>query len=444
MKEFLLKTFLNNTKNIKVSKAKGIKIYSTNKKVYTDFTGGLTGHAILGWGNKKIIDKIKQQINKFHHVDYKVFDDPNREKLARKLLLNSKSGLDKLFLVGSSGAEACDAAMKLSYQYFYNLGKKNKRIFISRKQSYHGCTSAPLSVSDRPNLHFFKPILNRNIKQISEHNYFRHGKKNESSEEYSNRCAKELEEQILTTGPEKICAFIAETFIGGLVGNCDNSKNYWKKISRICRKYNIHIILDEVYCGTGTTGKTFAHDWENIKPDFVFLSKTLAAGYGALSAVVTRKKIINVIKKGQGQIQYSNTHQGHSTSVAAALEVQNIINNSGFLNSVIKKGNFIRETLKSELYKNDFYLNVRGQGMRNSLEYKCSNQNLFGAHIKQRLLYNYRYIVDAKFHRIHLPLSLNVEQKQLEKGLEVIIETFKYTQKNWNSLKKKNIKVYNF
>ena len=72
MKEFLLKTFLNNTKNIKVSKAKGIKIYSTNKKVYTDFTGGLTGHAILGWGNKKIIDKIKQQINKFHHVDYKV------------------------------------------------------------------------------------------------------------------------------------------------------------------------------------------------------------------------------------------------------------------------------------------------------------------------------------------------------------------------------------
>ena len=58
-----------------------------------------------------------------------MFDDPNREKLARKLLLNSKSGLDKLFLVGSSGAEACDAAMKLSYQYFYNLGKKNKRIF---------------------------------------------------------------------------------------------------------------------------------------------------------------------------------------------------------------------------------------------------------------------------------------------------------------------------
>ena len=71
------------------------------------------------------------------------------ERLARKLLANSKSGLDKLFLVGSSGAEACDAAMKLSYQYFYNLGKKDK-IFISRKQSYHGCTSAPLSVSDRP------------------------------------------------------------------------------------------------------------------------------------------------------------------------------------------------------------------------------------------------------------------------------------------------------
>ena len=76
-----------------------------------------------------------------------------------------------------------------------------------------------------------------------------------SHEEYSNRCAKELEEQILTTGPEKICAFIAETFIGGLVGNCDNSKNYWKKISRICRKYNIHIILDEFIVELALLGK---------------------------------------------------------------------------------------------------------------------------------------------------------------------------------------------
>ena len=116
----LLKTFLNQ-KNIEIKKADGIYFYDSKGKKYTDLTGGYTGHAILGWGNKEIQKAIYNQAKKYCHIDYKFFSDPNRERLANLLLAKSKH-LNKFFLVGSSGAEACEAAMKMSYQYFYEKG----------------------------------------------------------------------------------------------------------------------------------------------------------------------------------------------------------------------------------------------------------------------------------------------------------------------------------
>ena len=89
-------------------------------------------------------------------------------------------------------------------------------------------------------------------------------------------------------------------------------------------------ILDEVYCGTGTTGKVYCCDWDEVTPDFLFIGKTLAAGYGALSAVVTSSKIENVIKSVQGRLQHTTTYQAHSLSVAAALAVQRIVHKADF------------------------------------------------------------------------------------------------------------------
>ena len=85
------------------------------------------------------------------------------------------------------------------------------------------------------------------------------------------------------------------------------------------------LILDEVWCGTGTSGKYHCIEWDSVTPDFLFICKaTLAAGYMPISAILTHNKIENIIKNGQGQIQYSNTFQGHSVSTAAALAVQNL------------------------------------------------------------------------------------------------------------------------
>ena len=130
-----------------------------------------------------------------------------------------------------------------------------------------------------------------------------------------------IRKKILEVGPEKICGFIGETIMGGLQGDVPPTKNYWKYIRSVCNKYNIHLLIDEVYCGMGITGKVYCI-YDKISPDFIFVGKTLAAGYAPLSMVLTSNKIINNLKR-DGRIAYSTTHQGYSLGVAAALAVQN-------------------------------------------------------------------------------------------------------------------------
>ncbi len=436
----LLKSILK--KQIFISKGKGIYLFSKKKK-YTDLTSGYTGHAILGWGNRKILNAISKQAKKYCHIDYKTFIDPNREELAREILKNKNNNLDKVFFVGSSGSEACEAALKMSYQYFYNLGYKNKKTFISRRQSYHGSTSDALNLGDRPNLYFYKNILNKNVQKVSEHNKYRHQKVNETDNQYTLRCVKEIEMKILKIGPENVCAFVGETIMGGLVGDVPPNKNYWKLIRKLCNKYNIHLIIDEVWCGTGTSGKNFCIDWDDVTPDFIFLSKTLAAGYGALSAVITKSKIGKILHAKNSQIQYSNTHQGYSLSVAAALEVQKIINNKKFLNDVNLKGEFVRKFVSEKLKNSYFFKNIRGRGLRNSIEYSTPNNTLFGYLIKKEM-FDENILIDAKWHRICLPIALNISFIELEKNLNILVNKFQNVENNWPLLSKRRVKIEKF
>ncbi len=435
---YVLPTFLKKKKLPEIISGSGNYLNIGNFK-YLDLTGGLTGHAILGWSNPSVEKGIIKQIKKISHADYKNYHSKLRENLAFKLS-NKNLGIDKVFFVGSSGAEACEASMKLSYQFFYDQGKKNKKYFISRKQSYHGCSTDAISVGDRPNLDFYKPFFSSYRRKINEHNIFRHKKKNESETQYAQRSAKELEKIILKLGPDNVCGFIGETMLGGLIGDVPPAKSYWKNIRKICDKYNVHLILDEVWCGTGTSGKYHNFEWDNFKPDFVFLSKTLAAGYGALSAVLVSKKIFNGLNRHSNQIQYSNTHQGHLLSVAAAYEVQKIIKDKKFLNEVTKKGNYLRKTLFDELKDHNFFSNVRGRGLRNSLEYTCENKNIFGVTLAEKMKTKHKILVSGKWHRICLSPSLKIKKTELDLFIEKFTKEFKLLSGKWTKKYYKNLK----
>ena len=438
----LLRSFINNF-NETIVKGDGVYLL-TKKRRYLDSTSGLTGTSILGWGNKKIENAIKKQLKKICHIDYKYFNDQNREIFSNLILSKALHNLNKFFFVGGSGGEACEAAMKMSYQYHYSIGLKEKKWFISRKQSYHGSGTDAISLGDRPNLMIYKNFYPKFRAKVSDHNKYKNKLRFESDLEYENRSIDELEKKIIKIGPEKISGFVGETIMGGLVGDVPPTQNYWKKIRKMCDKYSIHLILDEVWCGTGTSGKIYCIDWDKVTPDFIFMGKTLAAGYVPVSGFVTNSRISDKIISKMGSIQFSTTHQGHSLATSAAIEVQKTIHGKGFLNNVQKKGNYLRKTLKEELGNHEFFSNVRGRGLRNSLEYNCKDKHLFGIAMTDYAKNHQNLLISAKWHRVCFSPAINIRKDDLDLILEKFIKCFKLVSKNWSDKKIKQIKYRQF
>ena len=414
-----------------VERGDGVYVYTKDGRKILDTTGGGTSYCIVGWSHPVVIAAMEKQIRRFGHMDYKIWSDENVEALADLLLSRAEHGLDRVYFAGNSGAEACEAAMKMSYQVHQDLGRKEKKWFISRNQSYHGSTADALVLGERPNLEFYRPMLSPYRVRIPMHHPLYLMKADESLDDYAHRSAKQLEEKILEIGPEKVCGFVGETIMGGLVGDVPPAPNYWKYIREVCTKHDVHLILDEVYCGTGTSGKIYCCDWDGVRPDFIFMGKTLAAGYGALSVVITSNEIEDVIKNIQGRLQHTTTHQAHSLSVAAALAVQQIVHNDDFLLHVRELGAYMRKVITDELGSHPFFRDVRGRGLRFSFEYQCDKQNEFGLELSRILLDKHSILINGKWHRICFTPSLTLSQEQADEALAVLIKEFKALASNW-------------
>lgn len=408
-----------------VDRADGLYIYTQDGRKILDASGGGTSYAILGWCHPDINAAIERQLRRFGHMDYKIWSDDNVEELASLLVSRAGHSLDLVYFSGNSGAEACEAAMKMSYQVHYDLGRREKRWFISREQSYHGSTSDALALGERPNLEFYRPMLSPYRAHIPMHHPLYLQRADESLDDYARRSAKQLEDKILEIGPEKVCGFVGETIMGGLVGDVPPAPNYWKYVRAVCDKYDVHLILDEVYCGTGSTGKIYCCDYDEVRPDFILLAKTLAAGYGAISAVVTSRAIEDVIRRVQGRLQHTTTHQAHSLGIAAALAVQKIVHDDDFLRHVTELGEHMRNTLTSELGNLPLYRDVRGRGLRFSFEYKVDNPNEFGAELASRVLAKYNILINAKWHRICFTPGLILTRQQADEILGACIGEIK-------------------
>ena len=440
----LLRTFPNEPEPVKIVKGEGLFLTDEHGVEYFDTTGGFTAHAIVGWQHPHVHLRIEEQLNKISHIDYKMFSDPNRESLALLMLGQAKNDLTNVFFCGGSGAEACESALHLSYQAHFESGKPDKYWYISREQSYHGATSDAMSVGDRPNLNLFTPFFSPYRKKISEHNKFRAKAISETDDEYMQRCVQELEKAILEIGPSKVGGFVAETIMGGLVGDVPPVDGYWRGIREICDKYDVHLIIDEVWCGTGTSGKFFCIDHDEISPDFLFIAKTLGGGYAPISAVFTTSEIQNIIKNGSGRIENSATFQGHSLSIAAALGVQEIVTNPGFLEEVTANGQYIRSTIEAKLSKSTFFQNVRGRGLRNSIEYLCAEQHKFGLQLTKIMKEKHQILINGKWHRICLSPSLTISRAQINHLLEVLCYEFLKLEDEWPAVDKSQIKLKNF
>ncbi len=440
----VLHTFPNQSRTSPIVKSDGAWLKLKDGRVLLDLTAGGTGFAVLGGGNKDVITAINEQVKKYPHSDYKYFDEPIREELARILLLGSPGGLDRVFFSGGSGSEACEMALQLSYQAHCEESRPKKSWAIATRQSYHGSTTGALALGERPNLEFYSPMLPQNRLRIPECNYLKHGVEGESADEYGIRAASYLEQAIISIGAERVGCFLAETMLGGLVGDVVAPKTYWPEVRSICSRYNIHLILDEVWCGGGVTGKAYCFQWEDVNPDLVVIGKSLAAGYIPLSAVLTNNKFETLFKDGSGRIETSCTFQGHSTACAAAIAAQSILLEPKQLVQTEKIGAIVRDILGNELQKFEFIIDIRGRGIRNSIEYNVEEPNIFGQHIASILNQEENILVSGKWHRLSLTHSVLIDQEELIEGLRAVTRVIKNTHSLWTAKYRKNIKKRDF
>jgi adenosylmethionine-8-amino-7-oxononanoate aminotransferase len=420
----ILKKFPKDPPRPVVRKADGIFFETEDGRRILDTTGGWTSYAVLGYSHPAVLEAMREQMGRYCHIDYNIWTNPMLEELAELLLSRAPKGLNRVYYSGNSGSEAMEAAMKLSYQVHFDSGEPERTWYVSRVQSFHGATLHGIAVSEFPQLKCYDRLITAGRAQISQHHPLYFKRADESLDDYARRSAQELEDKILEIGPKKVAAFVGETQLGSLVGDVPPAPNYWKYVREVCDRHGVHVILDEIYCGLGRSGRIYNCDWDGFTPDFVAVGKNLGGGYAPLSAVVTNEGVERVIAKGQGRVQHGHTHQGHSLATAAALAVQKIVHRDETLAHILGLGEHMRGRIVRELGTHPFFRDVRGRGLLFSFEYDCKDKNGFGLALAKTMEDEHGILINAKWHRVSFTPAYILTREQADTVLDAFVQTF--------------------
>lgn len=303
---------------ILIERAKGIKLYDNKGSCYYDTISSwwcnIHGH------NHPVINKaIKRQLASFEHVLFAGFTHKPAIKLAEKLVGITPRNLAKVFF-SDNGSTAVEVALKMSFQYWQNIGKIKKTKFLSLDSAYHGDTIGAMSVSGVDLFNkVFSPLFFRSLKAPSPYCYRCPAGKNNSA--CNIECINYLE-SILKKRNKEIAALILEPLVMAAGGMIIYPAAYLKKAARLAKRYDVHLILDEVASGFGRTGKMFACEHAGVKPDFICLSKGITSGYLPFAATLTTSKIYDGFYadyEKKKTFYHGHTYTANPISCAAAL-----------------------------------------------------------------------------------------------------------------------------
>ncbi len=351
----------------KVVGGEGVWLIDSDGKRYIDASGGAAVSS-LGHSNRYVLDAAKAQLDRIAYAHTGFLTSEAAEKLSDKLAGLAPSGIERVYLV-SGGSEAVEAAIKLTRQYFLEIGQPKRQYIISRWQSYHGNTLGALATGgNRWRRAQFEPLLPNLMHQIDECHYWRYAQEGESEFDYGQRVANQLEDKINELGAENVAAFFAEPVVGATMGAVPAVKGYFSRIREICDEYGLLLVLDEVMCGAGRVGTFFASEQDEVIPDIVCLAKGLGAGIQPIGAMLSSTKIYDAIKAGSGFFQHGHTYMGHPVAAATGLAVIEEIERQDLLNNVNIMGNKLMNALKERFGQNQFIGDIRGRGLFLGLE----------------------------------------------------------------------------
>ena len=350
----------------------GIYVIDPEGNRYLDASGG-AAVSNLGHNHPAIVEAIRKQASTLAYAHSGFFTTEPLEELADRLAQLTQAGPQYTF-ISNSGSEAVETAIKLARQYAYEIGESKRSRIIARKQSYHGGTIAALSVGEHAARRQPYEAILLSATHIDPYYPYRFQREDESEDIYARRSADQLEHAILENGPENVLAFIAETVGGATAGVLIPSAKYLQRIRKICDKYGILLILDEVMCGMGRIGSHFAFNRFGVKPDLVAIGKGLGGGYQPIGATICSSKIYDSICENSGIIHHGSTYSGHATCCAAAIAVLDTIKKENLLENVKLQGKRLLSQLRDSLSECAYVGDIRGIGLFMAVEFVADRE----------------------------------------------------------------------
>jgi len=372
---------------IPINRGEGVWLYDFNDKRYLDAISSWWVN-LFGHTNPQINHAIQDQLGKLEHVMLAGFTHKPVVKLSERLIKLAPDGLGHCFY-SSDGASAIEAALKMSFHFWYNSGQPEKNNFVSLQNGYHGETLGALSVTD---VAIFKntyaPLL-RNSARVPTPDW-RYAEKGESPKDYALRTANHLE-KYLAKNHAVTAAFIIEPLVQGAVGMGMYHPDYLKYAREICNKYQVHLIADEIAVGFGRTGTMFACEQANITPDFLCLAKGLTSGYLPLSVAMTTESIYQSFyhEKTARAFLHSHTHAGNALACSVALATLDIFEQDKVIDANHTKTKYLNDISKP-IASHPKVKNFRNCGMIWAFEVETTDpsfsENFFQSSISQGLL----------------------------------------------------------
>ena len=374
----------NNYKRKKLSfvRGKGSFLITADGKKYLDFVQGIAVNS-LGHTNKKLVSAINKQSKKVWHVS-NAFLIPEGEKLAKKLV--KRSFADSV-IFQNSGAEATEAAIKVARRYFYSVGKTHKTRIICIRNAFHGRTIAAIHASGS------KKMIQGFGPKVQGFDHFEFGNHNQLKKLINKNTAAIMIETIMGEGGIKV---IPNWCIKG--------------IRDLCNKKGILLILDEVQCGIGRSGKFFAFEYAKVKPDIVPIAKGIGGGF-PIGAVLMTKKISNAMVPGT----HGSTFGGNPLAMAVGNAVLDQINKN-LLNHVKKMSKYFINNLNNLKKKYPKIIKeIRGVGLLIGIQLFKDQTNFINKLMKNKLL-----TIRASENVIRILPPLNVKKTEINLALKII------------------------
>ena len=349
-----------------IVRGKGVHLFDADGRRYVDAVSSLWCN-IHGHARPEINRAMKRQLDRVAHATFLGLTNPPAIELAERLTAVAPPGLTRVFY-SDNGSTAVEVACKMAFQYWRQNGRPEKTSFVSLDAAYHGDTVGTMSVGNIELYHgTFRPLMFPAIKAPTTYAY--RCATSKTLADCGEHCLRDIE-AILKARHAEVAGLVVEPLVQGAGGMITQPPGFLAGLRRLCDRYGVFLIADEVMTGFGRMGRMFACELEDVTPDFMAVSKGITGGYLPLAATLTTERVYEGFLgafKDRRTFYHGHTYTGNPLACAGALASLDLLEKRGALEEIRRKIHRFGNLLQS-FYTIDRVGDIRQAGLVAGIE----------------------------------------------------------------------------